>query len=123
MADRPFGQLHCGLHVGWWRCHRDAAAPDPSAARPPHRHSDGADELTGPALGIVTADGANHALDRHPHRRLTVGLGLVVTRDGGVPLVWHAHPANRPDVATHREIYGTHQRVVLTPSPTLRAAG
>jgi transposase len=27
-----------------------------------------------------------------------VGLGLVVTRDGGVPLVWHAYPGNRPDV-------------------------
>ena len=27
-----------------------------------------------------------------------VGLGLVVTRDGGIPLVWHAYPGNRPDV-------------------------
>jgi len=27
-----------------------------------------------------------------------VGLGLVVTRDGGVPLVAHAYPGNRPDV-------------------------
>jgi transposase len=27
-----------------------------------------------------------------------VGLGMVVTRDGGVPLVWHAYPGNRPDV-------------------------
>jgi transposase len=27
-----------------------------------------------------------------------VGLGLVVTRDGGVPLVFHAYPGNRPDV-------------------------
>jgi len=27
-----------------------------------------------------------------------VGLGLVVTRDGGVPLVSHAYPGNRPDV-------------------------
>jgi transposase len=26
-----------------------------------------------------------------------VGLGLVVTRDGGVPLVSHAYPGNRPD--------------------------
>jgi len=27
-----------------------------------------------------------------------VGLGLVVTRSGGIPLVWHAYPGNRPDV-------------------------
>src|SRR6476620_7429369 len=27
-----------------------------------------------------------------------VGRGLVVTRAGGIPLVWHAYPGNRPDV-------------------------
>jgi transposase len=27
-----------------------------------------------------------------------VGLGLVVTRDGGLPLSWHAYPGDRPDV-------------------------
>jgi transposase len=27
-----------------------------------------------------------------------VGLGLVVTRDGEVPLAWHAYPGDRPDV-------------------------
>jgi transposase len=27
-----------------------------------------------------------------------VGLGLVVTRDGGIPLLWHAYPGDRPDV-------------------------
>src|SRR5713226_6116184 len=27
-----------------------------------------------------------------------VGLGLVVTRDGGIPLTWHAYPGGRPDV-------------------------
>src|SRR5712691_8811389 len=26
------------------------------------------------------------------------GLGLVVTRDGGIPLTWHAHPGDKPDV-------------------------
>jgi transposase len=31
-----------------------------------------------------------------------VGLGLVVTRDGGVPLVAHAYPGNRPDVTQFR---------------------
>jgi len=27
-----------------------------------------------------------------------VGLGMVVTRTAGIPLVWHAYPGNRPDV-------------------------
>ncbi len=27
-----------------------------------------------------------------------VGLGLVVTRDGGIPLAWHAYPGDKPDV-------------------------
>jgi transposase len=27
-----------------------------------------------------------------------VGLGLVLTRDGGIPLTWHAYPGDRPDV-------------------------
>jgi transposase len=27
-----------------------------------------------------------------------VGLGLVITRDGGIPLTWHAYPGNKPDV-------------------------
>jgi transposase len=26
------------------------------------------------------------------------GLGLVVTRDGGIPLTWHAYPGDKPDV-------------------------
>ncbi len=27
-----------------------------------------------------------------------VGLGLVVTRDGGIPLTWHAYRGDKPDV-------------------------
>jgi transposase len=27
-----------------------------------------------------------------------VGLGLVGTRDGGLPLTWHAYPGDKPDV-------------------------
>ena len=27
-----------------------------------------------------------------------MGLGLVVTRDGGIPLTWRAYPGNKPDV-------------------------
>jgi transposase len=33
-----------------------------------------------------------------------VGLGLVVSRDGGVPLVSHAYPGNRPDVTQFTDI-------------------
>ena len=32
-----------------------------------------------------------------PDLRL-VGLGLVVTGDGGIPLTWHAYPGDKPDV-------------------------
>ncbi len=38
-----------------------------------------------------------HAKQKRSDLRL-VGLGLVVTRDGGVPVVSHAYPGNRPDV-------------------------
>ena len=31
-----------------------------------------------------------------------VGLGLVVTRDGGLPLTWHAYPGDKPDVTQFR---------------------
>jgi transposase len=39
-----------------------------------------------------------HAKQKRTDLRL-VGLGLVVSRDGGVPLVGHPYPGNRPDVA------------------------
>jgi transposase len=39
-----------------------------------------------------------HAKQQRTDLRL-VGLGMVVSRDGGVPLVGHAYPGNRPDVA------------------------
>jgi transposase len=37
------------------------------------------------------------AKQKRPDLRLA-GLGLVVTRDGGIPLTWHAYPGDRPDV-------------------------
>jgi transposase len=49
-----------------------------------------------------------------------VGLGLVVTRDGGVPLVSHAYPGNRPDVtqfATVIELLTT-RHAALAVAPT-----
>jgi transposase len=33
-----------------------------------------------------------------------VGLGLVVTRDGGIPLTWHAYPGDKPDVTQFTEM-------------------
>src|SRR6266567_4648051 len=36
-----------------------------------------------------------------------VGLGLVVTRDGGVPLLSHAYPANKPDVTQFPQMVTT----------------
>jgi transposase len=35
-----------------------------------------------------------------------VGLGLVVTRDGGIPLTWHACPGDRPDVTQFATMIG-----------------
>jgi len=35
-----------------------------------------------------------------------VGLGLVVTRDGGIPLTWHAYPGDRPDVTQFAAMTG-----------------
>ncbi len=54
-----------------------------------------------------------------------VGLGLVVTRDGGVPLVSHAYPGNRPDVtqfATMIDLLMGRYTAVATAAPG-RAAG
>jgi transposase len=34
------------------------------------------------------------------------GLGLVVTRDGGIPLTWHAYPGDRPDVPQFATMIG-----------------
>src|SRR6516162_5389208 len=35
-----------------------------------------------------------------------VGLGLVVTRDGGLPLTWHAYPGDKPDVTQFPSMIG-----------------
>jgi transposase len=44
-----------------------------------------------------------------------VGLGLVVTRDGGIPLTWHAYPGDRPDVtqfpAMVDQLRGQHEAI------------
>src|SRR6266702_4098292 len=35
-----------------------------------------------------------------------VRLGLVVTRDGGIPLTWHAYPGSKPDVTQFTKMIG-----------------
>ena len=35
-----------------------------------------------------------------------VGLGLVVTRDGGIPLTWESYPGNKPDVTQFPAMIG-----------------
>ena len=57
-------------------------------------------DMTNFATFISTANGKAPIAQRGKKRadlRLT-GLGLVVTRDGGIPLTWHAYPGDRPDV-------------------------
>ncbi|HZI96367.1 MAG TPA: IS1634 family transposase, partial [Actinomycetales bacterium] len=44
-----------------------------------------------------------HAKQKRLDLRL-VGLGLVVTRDGAVPVVSHAYPGNRPDVTQFTDV-------------------
>jgi transposase len=59
-------------------------------------------DMTNFATFIDTANGRapvaqrGKAKQKRSDLRL-VGLGLVVTRDGGIPLTWHAYPGDRPD--------------------------
>jgi len=60
-------------------------------------------DMTNFATFIATANGKapiaqrGKAKQKRADLRL-VGLGLVVTRDGGIPLTWHSYPGDRPDV-------------------------
>ena len=47
-----------------------------------------------------------HAKQKRNDLRL-VGLGLVVTRDGGIPLVHHTYAGNRPDVTQFADVITT----------------
>ena len=55
-----------------------------------------------------------------------VGLGLVVTRDGGIPLTWHAYPGSKPDVtqfpAMITQLRGRYQAVCDTAGVPAAAA-
>jgi len=60
-------------------------------------------DMTNFATFIATANGKaliaqrGKAKQKRSDLRL-VGLGLVVTRDGGIPLTWHTYPGDKPDV-------------------------
>jgi transposase len=54
-----------------------------------------------------------------------VGLGLMVTRDGGIPLTWHAYPGDRPDVTQFPAMIGqlTSQYQAITAAAGVPAGG
>jgi transposase len=66
-------------------------------------------DMTNFATFIDTANGKapvaqrGKAKQKRTDLRL-VGLGLVVTRDGGIPLTWHAYPGDKPDVTQFPEM-------------------
>src|SRR6266576_2271023 len=68
-------------------------------------------DMTNFATFIDTANGKapiaqrGKAKQKRSDLRL-VGLGLVVTRDGGIPLTWHAYPGDRPDVTQFPAMIG-----------------
>ena len=55
-----------------------------------------------------------------------VGLGLVVTREDGIPLTWHAYPGDRPDVtqfpAMTDQLLGQYQAVCAAAGVSAAAA-
>jgi transposase len=60
-------------------------------------------DMTNFATFIATANGRAPIAQRGKAKQKRsdlriVGLGLVVTRDGGIPLTWHAYPGDKPDV-------------------------
>src|SRR6266851_3766741 len=77
-------------------------------------------DMTNFATFIATANGKapiaqrGKAKQKRSDLRL-IGLGLVVTRDGGIPLTWHAYPGDRPDVtqftAMIDQLHGQYQAV------------
>ena len=68
-------------------------------------------DMTSFAAFIATANGKAPIAQRGKARQKRsdlrlAGLGLVVTRDGGLPLTWHAYPGNRPDVTQFPDMTG-----------------
>ena len=68
-------------------------------------------DMTSFATFIATANGKAPIAQRGKARQKRsdlrlAGLGLVVTRDGGLPLTWHAYPGDRPDVTQFPDMTG-----------------
>src|ERR1039457_2011297 len=68
-------------------------------------------DMTSFATFIATANGKAPIAQRGQARQKRsdlrlAGLGLVVTRDGGLPLTWHAYPGDRPDVTQFPDMTG-----------------
>jgi transposase len=68
-------------------------------------------DMTNFATFIDTANGKAPVAQRGKAKQKRsdlriVGLGLVVTRDGGIPLTWHAYPGDRPDVTQFATMIG-----------------
>src|SRR5271165_6743170 len=88
-------------------------------------------DMTNFATFIATANGKapvaqrGKAKQKRSDLRL-VGLGLVVTRDGGIPLTWHAYPGDRPDVtqfpAMVDQLLGQYQAVTAAAGVPAAAA-
>ena len=88
-------------------------------------------DMTNFATFIATANGKapvaqrGKAKQKRSDLRL-VGLGLVVTRDGGIPLTWHAYPGDRPDVtqfpAMTDQLLGQYQAVCAAAGASADAA-
>ena len=88
-------------------------------------------DMTNFATFIDTANGKapvaqrGKAKQKRSDLRL-VGLGLVVTRDGGIPLTWHGYPGDRPDVTQFAAMTGQLRRqyeaIVTAAAPAGAAA-
>jgi len=68
-------------------------------------------DMTNFATFIATANGRAPIAQRGKARQKRgdlrlAGLGLVVTRDGGIPLTWHAYPGDKPDVTQFTGMIG-----------------
>jgi transposase len=66
-------------------------------------------DMTNFATFIDTANGKAPVAQRGKAKQKRTGLrlaglGLVVTRDGGIPLTWHAYPGDKPDVTQFPEM-------------------
>ena len=88
-------------------------------------------DMTNFATFIATANGKAPIAQRGKAKQKRydlrlVGLGLVVTRDGGIPLTWHAYPGDRPDVtqfpAMITQLRGRYEAVCAAAGVPSRAA-